>query len=213
MQYAMKAMRRIGLCTLIGLTGCSLSRGETPQQHYVLGGGRVQRTEAPHPRLAGLAIGVRRLQLASYLESTSIAVRRGPQEITLSEFHRWGEPLPGGISRAVAAYLTAGAPFRAVDLAPWPLREKYDYLIQLHVLHFEGVAPADPAAREGEAHLLARWEIIRQGDGAVLARGTTNYRKEGWRVGDYAGLVTLLDTGVHVLSNDLMASLEKLAAR
>ncbi len=173
----------------------------------------MQRNEAPHPRLAGLAIGVRRLQLASYLESTSIAVRRGPQAITLSEFHRWGEPLPGGITRAVAAYLTAGAPFRAVDLAPWPLREKYDYLIQLHVLHFEGVAPADPAAREGEAHLLARWEIIRQGDGAVLARGTTNYRKEGWRVGDYAGLVTLLDTGVHVLSNDLMASLEKLAAR
>lgn len=212
MRYAMKTTRLIVLCALAGLAGCSLSHGEPPQRHYVLGGNRVQGSEAPRPGLAGLTVGVRRLQLASYLESPSIAVRRGPQEITFAEFHRWGEPLPGGISRAVAGYLTAGAPFRAVDVAPWPLREKYDHLIQLHVSRFEGVAPADPAATGGEAHLLATWEIIRQRDGEVLARGTTDYRKDGWRVGDYAGLVALLDAGLHVLSNDLMTSLEKLGA-
>ena len=50
-------------------------------------------------------------------------------------------------------------------------------------------------------------------DGAVLARGTTNYRRDGWRVEDYAGLVTLLDTGLYVLANALMTSLEKLRAR
>jgi hypothetical protein len=94
---------------------------------------------------------------ASMLSITraSLAVRRDPQEITLSEFHRWGEPLPGGISRAVVAYLTAGAPFRAVDVAPWPLREKYDYLIQLHVLHFEGVAPASTVRPDDRARRTA----------------------------------------------------------
>lgn len=212
MRYAMKTTRLIVLCALAGLTGCSLSHGDPPLRHYVLGGDRVQGSGAPHPGLAGLTVGVRRLQLASYLESPAIAVRRGQQEITLSEFHRWGEPLSRGIGRAVAANLTAGAPFRAVDVAPWPLREKYDRLVQLHVLRFEGVAPAEPAADEGEARLLATWEIIRQQDGEVLARGTTDYRQGGWRVGDYAGLVALLDAGLLVLSNDLMTSLETLGA-
>lgn len=212
MRYAMKTTRLIVLCAVAGLAGCSLSHGESPQRHYVLGGSQVQEGRAPHPGLAGRTVGVRRLQVASYLESTSIAVRRGPQEITFSESHRWGEPLSGGIGRGVAGYLTSGAPFRAVDVAPWPLGEKYDHLIQLHVLRFEGVASPGPAASEGEAHLLAKWEIIRQRDGEVLARGTTDYRKDGWRVGDYAGLAALLDAGLLALSNDLMTSLDKLGA-
>lgn len=213
----MNVIRPIGLCGLVVLAGCSLSRGAPPEQHFVLGGGPVQETAAAAaPRnLQGLAIGVRRLQLASYLESTSVVVRRGDraQELSLSDFHHWAEPLGDGVNRAVAGYLTAGAPFRVVDLAPWPPRAEHDYLIQLHVLRFEGVAPEDPAGTEGEAHVLATWEIVRPADGRVLARGTTDYRKGGWRVGDYAGLVALLDAGVYTLSNDLMTSLEGLAGR
>jgi hypothetical protein len=41
--------------------------------------------------------------------------------------------------------------------------------------------------------VLATWEIIRPLDGAVLARGVTDYRQRGWRVGDYAGLVCYVD--------------------
>lgn len=211
MRPPMNARRLTVLCALAGLAGCSLSHGEPAQRHYVLGGSPGQGSAAaPRPGLAGLAVGVRRLEVAPYLESSSIAVRRGPQEITLSEFHRWGEPLSGGIGRAVAGNLTAGARFRAVDVAPWPLREKYDRLVQLHVLRFEGTASAEPAASRGEARLLVTWEIIRQRDGEVLARGTTDYRRDGWRVGDYPGLVALLDAGLGVLSDDLMASLETL---
>ena len=81
-----------------------------------------------------------------------------------------------------------------------------DYLIQLHVLHFEGLAP------EGEAYLLADWKIIDPQDGAVLDRGTTDYRAQGWTVGAYDELAALLDVGVRELSDDLIASLERLAA-
>jgi len=211
----MNVMRLTGLCAVVLLAGCSLSRGAPPEQQYVLGGGRPQESAAPPRDLQGLAIGVRRLQLAAYLASPSVVVRRGAraQELSLSEFHRWGEPLGEGINRAVAGYLTAGGSFRVVDVAPWPPRAKHDYLIELHVLRFEGVAPQDTAATDGEAHVLATWAIVRPRDGEVLARGTTDYRKGGWRVGDYAGLVTLLDAGVYALSADLMRSLRSLAAR
>ncbi len=211
----MYVTRLIGLYGLLVLTGCSLNRGAPPEQHYVLGGGRFQESAAAARHLRDLAVGVRRLQLAPYLESNSVVVRRGDraQELSLSEFHRWSEPLGEGINRAVAGYLTAGAPFRVVDVAPWPARAKHDYLIELHVLRFEGVAPADSAATAGEAHVLATWAIVRPDDGEVLARGTTDYRKGGWRIGDYAGLVALLDAGVYALSADLMSRLESLAAR
>jgi hypothetical protein len=214
-RYALRAFRLIGLCLAASQAGCSLNRGAPPAQYYVLGGGASRASTAAAHDLGAIAVGMRRLQLAAYLVPTSVVVRRGDraQELDLSEFHRWSEPLGEGINRAVAGYLTAGAHFRVVDVAPWPAGAEHDYLVELHVLRFEGVAPEDPAATEGEAHVLATWAIVRPADGEVLARGTTDYRKGGWRIGDYAGLVALLDAGVYALSADLLGSLESLATR
>lgn len=215
MRHTMHVTRLIGFCGLLLLTGCSLNRGAPAEQHYVLGGGRFEASPEAARGLGDIAVGIRRLQLAPYLASNSVVVRQGDraQELSLSEFHRWSEPLGDGINRAVAGYLTAAAPFRVVDVAPWPARAEHDYLIELHVLRFEGVAPEGPTATEGEAHVLATWAIVRPRDGEVLARGTTDYRKGGWRIGDYAGLVALLDAGVYALSAELLSSLESLAAR
>jgi uncharacterized lipoprotein YmbA len=203
------AARLILLCGLMLSTGCfALGRTEPPQRHYVLGGDVAERSEPPAENLAGLAIGVRRLRLAAYLDPPFLVVREGPQEISYAEYHRWGEQLGGGINRAVAGYLAARAPFEVIDLAPWPAREEYDYVIQLQVERFEGLAPEEPSGLEGEVYMLATWEIVRQEDGTVLARGATEYREPGWVVGDYAGLVRSLDTGLNRLSGDLATGLE-----
>lgn len=206
-------IRLILLFVLFGLAGCfSLGREEPPQQHYVLGGSGVQQPAAPTERTGGLALGLRRLQLAGYLETPLLVVRQGPHQVRFSEFHRWGEDLGGSVNRAVAGHLAARAPIYSVDVVPWPPRPEHDFLIQLHLLRFEGVASEAPETSGGEAHLLATWEIIDPQDGAVLARGTTDYRARGWTVGDYDGLVTLLDMGLRELSEDLVAGLEKLVA-
>lgn len=213
MRRATKATRQLLLPCLMGLAGCfSLSRVEPAQQHYVLGGSAPGDGPELRGQLAGLTLGVRRLRLAPYLEPPFVVVRQGDHQIRYAEFQRWGERLDGGINRAVASYLRARASFAAVDVAPWPSGETYDYLVQLRVDRFEGQIPDDSAAVAGEAHLLAGWEIIRQGDETVLARGTTDYRKTGWRLGDHAGLVALLDAGLDVLSADLADALEKLVA-
>lgn len=210
-QYTCRMVRSISLSALVGLAGCvSLGRGQPTQQIYVLGGSPPGKSEAAAQDSSGLTIGVRRLQLAAYLESPFVLVRRGPNQIDFSEFQRWGETLSGGINRAVVGYLGSGASFRGIDVAPWPAGERYDYVIQLHVLRFEGLASEELAAVEGEARVLATWEIIRQLDGAVLRRGTTDYRESGWTVGDYAGLVTLLDAGLHVLTDQILGTLEDL---
>jgi uncharacterized protein len=210
---------------LLTLTGCSLSRASQPLEQYVLGGTSVTRhatnatssnatsSGATAPVVGGLTIGVRRLDLAPYLASPAIVLRRGAHQIVTSEYHRWGEDPGAGINRAVAGYLitTAAADgVRAVDVAPWPARARHDYLVQLHVARFEGTAAEDPGATTGEAHVQATWEIIRQADGAVLARGFTDHVQAGWRVGDYAALVTLLDGGLIALAGELTDCLRRL---
>jgi uncharacterized lipoprotein YmbA len=208
MRYTTRSAGLIVSFVLCTLAGCfSLSRDTPPLEQYVLGGATVTEGAASSQDLAGLTIGVRRLDLAPYLATLAIVVRRGPHQIVLSEYHRWSEDPGAGITRAVAGYLAASEPIRAVDVAPWPLRSQYDYLIQLHVSRFEGLAPEEASATEGEVHMLATWEILRQRDEAVLARGATDYRERGWRVGDYRGLVTLLDRGLNALARELVTCL------
>ena len=212
MPYKMNALRLLLLCTLVGLTGCfSLSHESPSERHYVLGGRQQEGAVAPAARLNGLLIGVRQLDLARYLETPLLVVRHEPHEIRYSEFHRWGEDLGGGVNRAVAGYLAARAPFEGVDVVPWPPRTQHDFLIQLQLLRFEGLIPEAPAASDGEAHVLVNWQILAGLNGAVLVRGTTDYRAD-WSVGDYEDLVTLLDTGLRQLSDELIAGLESVVA-
>lgn len=198
------------LLPLLVLTGCfSLSREEPPQQHYVLGESQRQEARPAADGRAGLSVGLRRVQVAGYLNTPLIVVRQGPHAIRFAEFHRWGEGLGGGINRVVAGHLAPRAAFETINVVPWPPQTRHDYLIQLHLLRFEGQA-LGPAAAEGEAYLLANWEILNPHDGAVIARGTTDYRADGWAAGDYGELVALLDAGVRELSDDLARSLEAL---
>jgi uncharacterized lipoprotein YmbA len=204
---------------LLALTGCSLGRASQPLEQYVLGGTGLTQpavtANGTSRAVVDVTIGMRRLDLASYLASPAIVLRRGAHQIVTSEYHRWGEDPGAGINRAVAGYLIAragGDGVRAVDVAPWPSRARHDYLVQLHVVRFEGTAAEDITSTNGAAHVQATWEILRQADGAVLARGLTDHVQAGWRVGDYAALVTLLDGGLIALAGELLDCLRRLDA-
>lgn len=208
----MKTARQIPILALVVLTGCfSLGRDETAQIHYVLGGSGPAVTPAPDSTVNDLTIALRRLQIAEYLQTPFIVVRRGQHMITFSESNRWGERLREGITRTMAANLAVRAPLRGVDTVPWPTGASHDYLIQLHVLLFEGAAPADPLSSDGEARVSVGWEILGPRDGSVLSRGITDFR-EDWAVGEYGSLVALLDTGLGVLADDLVNAIVDLAA-
>ena len=206
-------MRRsiLSILPVILATGAcfSLGRDTPPLEQYVLGGTPAAATGAMSPDPAGITIGLRRLDLTPYLASSSIVVRRGANQMIVSQYHRWGEDPVAGINRAFAGYLAAAVPVRAVDVAPWPVRSQHDFVVQLHVTRFEGVAADDDAATQGGAHLLASWEVHRPQDGAVLARGGTDYRESGWRVADYPALVTMLNHGLDRMAGDIVACLTR----
>lgn len=217
MRTHIRQTRLLAPAVLLVLAGCfKLSRESPRLQLYALGGASGASTGAstatssgtpPTPARAGLALGLRRMDLASYLSVPEIVVRRGANQLVVSEFHRWGGDLDEGINRAVAAHLAGLPPVQAVDVAPWQARARHDYLVQLHVSRFEGIA--DSAATEGRIHVLAGWDIIRPLNGLVLVRGSTDDRSGSWRVGDYTGLVTGLDAALSRLARDISACLSQ----
>jgi uncharacterized lipoprotein YmbA len=198
------------IAALLISAGCfKLGRVTPPLEQYVLGSTPPAATATTTRDSMALAIGMRRLDLARYLATPSIIVRRGAL-IETSEFRRWSEDPASGISRAVARYLAAEPRIGVVDVAPWSVRTDHDYVVQLHVTRMEGVAPADTAGRTGEVHLMATWEIIRPADGILIARGETDRRENAWRVGDYAALVAQLDRGLMGLARDLATCLAQI---
>jgi uncharacterized protein len=218
MRNSSRPVRLLASAVLLLLGACfKLSREAPREQLYALsgasgvsaaGGTTSSATSAtPATARAGLVIGLRRLDLASYLSEREIVVRRGENRLQVSEFHRWGGDLDEGINRALASYLVLSPPVRAADVAPWAAGERHDFLVQLHVSRFEGVA--DSTASEGRAHVLARWDIIRPLDGRVLLRGTSEDRSGPFRVGDYAGLVTALDAALARVARDISACLSR----
>jgi uncharacterized lipoprotein YmbA len=195
------------LCTLLALGGCfSLSREPTPARHYVLGGVSDDASAVVAP--ARTTIGLRPPRLAEYLASPFIVVRQGVHRIGFSEFDRWGEDLGHGISRAIVRRMATRAPSFRVETTPWVTTAMPEYIIQMALLRFEGVAPDDPLASHGDAHLLATWEISRRQGGALLAGGTTEVRQPDWAIGDYDALVRLLDEALDTLAAELVLGMQ-----
>jgi len=212
-QTKTRAIRLFVLSSLLALAGCfSLSREAPAQKYYVLGAGWEAESAEEAPAVADAVIGLRSPRIAEYLRTPFIVVRSGQSQIGFSQFDRWGEGLASGVNRTVAGHMLTRAPQLRVEAVPWPEGVRPDYLIQLHLTRFEGVAPEDSSASEGEAHLLASWEILRREDGARVAHGTTEVRESGWTIGDFDGLVTLLETGLVTLAHDLVAALENATA-
>jgi uncharacterized lipoprotein YmbA len=211
MKIFRRATRILTITAMVALTGCfSLSRDEPAIEHYVLSTADEQdiRPQASSP---GPTIGLRQVQLSEYLDIPFIVVRRGSNRIVYSDFHRWGEGLAGGINRAVVQRLLKGGHFGDVDGVPWAAGRKHDYLLEVRVERFEGVSPASPAETMGEVHVLIEWQVLEQTGGMTLARGTTEHRERGWRVGEYDALVAALDRGLIRLAEDISSSVERLA--
>jgi uncharacterized protein len=200
----MHITRVLAPLALAALAGCvSLSRNAPDVQQYVLGGARTPLAAAADS--GGLSIGIRRMDLAPYLTTPSLVVRRGDHRIEASPFHRWGEDLGEGINHTVAAHLANRAPVRHVNIAPWAARTHHDYLVQLHVTRFEGVA--DSAATTAGVHVVTAWDIIRPLDGALLVRGTTDYRDGRFPLGDYDAMVAALNVALQRVAEDLRGCL------
>ena len=230
------------LCAIAALCAAcvNLEPRQSNMRYYVLAGDRALNTALDDDALdddaldddarsiapadtSGWVLGLRRLRLASYLDTPTIVTRLGPHEVHFAEFHRWGEDVPHAINRTVARHLVSAPSIARADVVPWTDRARHDYLVQLHVLRFEGVVPDtlttddDPddvqglryVGETGAARMVARWEVVNPTTEAVLHQGTTDRRIDGWTIGRYGDLVQHLDTALQALAGDLARAIDE----
>src|SRR5580765_712629 len=142
------------LCSImlwVGLTGCSfLKPAKSTTRYYVL------TPVAAAPSGSGsLAVGLGQVKLPVYLFNTSLAVRKGTNEVQYLDSAIWAEPLDAGFQRVLAANLATVLPTEQVRMSAW---RSEDVAAEVHVT----IEQFDVEAG-GRGVLIAQWRILSPG--------------------------------------------------
>ena len=196
----------VGLCSaalgLLLFAGCSLlPQAQTdPTKFYVLS----RPATTGEPAAKGPAIYLRPVELASYIKSKPLIVRRGDNEIEFHEYARWGEPLEQGIGRLLreellargAASAVLAARLRAADVA-------YDYLLTVRVLACEGGV-------DGAVFFRAVWELSTANSTTptIVAQGDYRPIDLRWDGKNETALVGQISQAVAGLAGEITAALK-----
>ena len=158
------------LCSIIltsGLTGCSfLKPAKTTAHYYVL---------TPLPVTASgtssLAVGLGQLKWPAYLSNTSLAVRKGNNEVEYLDSALWAERLDTCFQRVLAANLAIVLPAEQIRLSAW---QKEDVAAEVYIT----IEQFDVDST-GHALLLARWRILSPGGEKVMKAGGSRISRQG----------------------------------
>jgi len=185
------------------LAGCSFLKPQADQtQFYVLraqpaGTGAVPSSAATPPE-----IRVGPGQIASYLESSSIAVEKGPSRIEYLDLYRWAEPVSKGISRVLAENLAQRFDPLNVTVHPnLPLGDS-GYAIRYTVERMEGTLT-------GPVTLDVSWQVVRRSDKTVIAGKRSSYVVPGGNSKDVSAYVGRLSSAIARWSEDVGAAIPR----
>ena len=176
-----------------------------PTRYYVLSGQALPASPAAAVPAGRLRIGLRTVELASYLRTRSMIVRRGPNELALDEYHRWAEPLGDGIARVLRARLLANPAVGSAAMQPFAFDADRDYDVTVTVLHCEGSLPPDG---RGVAYFEALVEIATPGPNPrIVARRVFSAPQESWNGSDFDRLAGLLSEDAGLLGQEIGTAL------
>ena len=194
------------LLFLLTLSGCALPQAQSdPTRFYVLSTDVVR--AAPVSNASSSAhsgLYVREVELAGYLRSRPLIVRRGENEIEFREFALWGEPLDLGIARVLREELLASGVVNAVVTSS-ARREQAnaDLVLNVRVLACEGGANGSVAFR-------AVWEVATAGSkSSPAASGDFRPTYLRWDTKSEASLAAQLSQAVAGLAGEIAVALAK----
>jgi uncharacterized lipoprotein YmbA len=179
------------------LTGCRLfAPVRSTTQYYVL-------TSAPSARertTNSLAIGLSRVGLPAYLFNSSVALRRGPNQIEYLPAANWAERLDAGIQRVLAANLSTRLGTDRVLLSAWE-KSAVQVEVQVTIEQFDVDA-------SGAAVLIARWRMVGPGGEPLVRAGTSRLVRPGAAANpDATQVAALMSHLVDDFSGELAAAL------
>ena len=118
-----------------------------------------------------IAIGIRTLKLPEYLLRDQIVTRTASDEIIISEFNRWAEPLEENFKRVLIEDLAKDIPTNSIFLFPARDTSVTNYQILLEVTQFE-------LQKDHTVVLSARWGITKGEDAIFLLDKQSSYSEQ-----------------------------------
>jgi uncharacterized protein len=164
----------LSLSVCLGLASCAIS---DPTQYFTLAQApapTAERTATASTAEGGVgqttnvSIGVGPITIPTYLDRRQIVIRTGTDQVELSQFHRWAEPLEDGMARILAEEIAARVPTERVVTFPWRgvVARAIQYQVVVTVVRFDG-------QQGGDVMLDTRWRILdRHGEEHAFRRST-----------------------------------------
>src|SRR5262245_8123573 len=106
--------------------------------------------------------------MPGYLNRIQIVTRTGTDQVEISVFHRWAEPLEDGIARILANEIGARVPTDRIVIFPWRgvVARSLHYQVIVAVMRFDG-------PQGGDITLDTRWRILGTDRNDLAFRRTT----------------------------------------
>jgi uncharacterized lipoprotein YmbA len=151
-------------------------------------------------------VGVGQIKLPAYLYNTSLAVRRGTNEIDYLPLTLWAERLDTSAQRVLAANLAALLPTDKVRLSAW---RSEDVAVEVYVAFERFDVDAN-----GQAQLVAWWRILSPGGEKTLKSGQTQLACPGPSPNtNPSGAVATLSELLAGLSRQVASAIKETAPR
>lgn len=189
------------MALLLVLAGCAFS---PPSQFYLLSPIAPSQKSPPVSETQNsLLIGVGPVQIPAYLNRPQMVTRVNPNQLNLSEFERWAEPLEDSVSRILMENLARLLPAQGFSFNAWTGSSTVDYTVTVEVVRFDG-------QKGGEAVLIAQWSIFDGTKSKMIATNTSTIR-EAAQGGAAVDLVAAQSRALAKLSRQIAPAIAKLA--
>ena len=201
--FHVSALAVVGVFCAFGVAGCisvPIPKAEADAtRYYVLsseGGRSAVQTDAP-------IVYLRPIEVATYLNSRPLVVRRGDHEIEFKEFARWGEPLELGIARVVReGLLGSGAVSKVLTSGARGRSGETTFELNVRVLACEGSA-------DGAVIFRARWELApSEAKGGATRSGDYRPMELRWDGKNGESLASQLSVAVAGLAKEISSGVE-----
>jgi uncharacterized lipoprotein YmbA len=150
-----------------------------------------------------VTIGVGPVRIPKKLDRPQIVTRISPNEIHLSEFTDWGDPLASGFSRVLAENLSLLLNTEKMAIFPWMQATRTDYQVTVDVTDFIGTPG-------GEVLLRAWWTIFGENGRTLLVKRYFN-STEPAPGDDIAAMVQGQSQAVETLSRKIADTIKELS--
>jgi len=187
----MKRSCGIVLCLLV-LAGCA---SNAPTRYYVLSPLAGETKVTAEESCATVGIGP--VKLPEYVNRPEIVTRTTPNELVLSYFDLWAEPLNESIPRILAENVSRLICAKEVMLFPWRPSRAPDYRVEVEFVHLDG--------NLGKTVSLEAWWSVSSGNVRVVRRSAYSEPVSGQ---DYDALVQAESRALVTLSRDIAGAIK-----